>query len=59
MTSHEVYVALFWIVVGGYAIYVGWTVYRIATERAARRRHPSSHGGSETSNQNHRLTADG
>ena len=42
MTSHEVYVALFWIVIGGYVSYLGWTLYRITVERAARRRHPSS-----------------
>ena len=42
MTSHEVYVALFWIVVGGYVSYLGWSLYRITAERAARARHPSS-----------------
>ena len=42
MTSHEVYIALFWIVIGGYVAYLGWTLYRITTERAARARHPSS-----------------
>ena len=41
MTSHEVYTALFWIVAGGYVTYLGWTIYRIAAERAARARHPS------------------
>jgi hypothetical protein len=42
VTSHEVYIALFWIVIGGYVAYLGWTLYRIAAERAARARHPSS-----------------
>ena len=42
MTSHEVYAALFWIVAGGYVAYLGWTLYRIAAERTARSRHPSS-----------------
>ena len=42
MTSHEVYVSLFWIVIGGYVAYLGWTLYRIRAERAARTRHPSS-----------------
>jgi len=41
MTLHEVYIALFWIVIGGYVAYLGWTVYRVAAERAARARHPS------------------
>jgi len=41
MTLHEMYVSLFWIVIGGYVAYLGWTVYRVATERAARARHPS------------------
>ncbi len=47
MTLQEVYVALFWMVAGGYVIYLGWTIYRIATERAARRRHPSSRKGNQ------------
>lgn len=42
MTSHEVYVALFWIVIGGYATYLGWSLYRLTAERTARSRHPSS-----------------
>jgi hypothetical protein len=42
MTMHEVYVSLFWIVIGGYVTYLGWTLYRIAAERATRARHPSS-----------------
>jgi hypothetical protein len=42
MTSHEVYIALFWFVIGGYVVYVGWTLHRIAAERTARAHHPSS-----------------
>jgi hypothetical protein len=42
MTAHEVFVALFWIVIAGYATYLGWTFYRITVERTARTRHPSS-----------------
>ena len=51
MTWHEVYVSLFWIVTGGYVAYLGWTLYRITTERGARARHPSSlpHGVGEMS----------
>lgn len=51
MTSHEVYVSLFWIVIGGYVTYLGWTFYRITAEHAARLRHPSSlpHGVGEMS----------
>jgi len=48
MTSHEVYIALFWIVVGGYAAYLGWTLYRITAERTARARHPSREKGQST-----------
>jgi membrane protein required for beta-lactamase induction len=48
MTSHELYIALFWIVIGGYATYLGWTLYHIATESAARARHPSHRQGSLT-----------
>ena len=42
MTSHEVYVALFWIVAGSYIFYLGWLVYVSVAERAARLRHPSN-----------------
>jgi hypothetical protein len=42
MTMHEVYVSLFWIVIGGYVTYLGWTLNRIAVVRATRARHPSS-----------------
>jgi hypothetical protein len=51
VTSHEVYVSLFWIVLGGYVTYLGWTLYHITAERAARARHPSSlpHGVGEMS----------
>ena len=48
MTSHEVYAALFWIVLGGYVTYLGWTLYHIAAERAARARHPSRKRGQST-----------
>jgi hypothetical protein len=43
------YVSLYWIVIGGYVAFLGWTIYRIAAERAARTRHPSSlpHGVGE------------
>jgi hypothetical protein len=42
VTSHEVYIALFWIVLGGYVSYLGWTLHRITAERTTRSRHPTS-----------------
>ena len=42
MTSNEVFTSLFWIVAGGYMIYVGWTCYQLVAYSSARRRHPSS-----------------
>ncbi|MCL1593423.1 MAG: hypothetical protein M3132_03610 [Actinomycetia bacterium] len=37
MTAHELTTALFWMVVAGYATYVGWNIY------SAARRHIEQH----------------
>jgi hypothetical protein len=44
MTSSEVFTSLFWMVSCSYVIYLGWTLYQIGAQSAARRRHPASSG---------------
>ncbi len=44
MTASEVATTLFWIVAGGYVLYVAWVIRRAVASRRARRRHPVSGG---------------
>ncbi|MDK1018158.1 MAG: hypothetical protein QGD89_01970 [Actinomycetota bacterium] len=36
MTAHEVFTSLFWLVAGGYAVYLAWFATRAIRERVGR-----------------------